>query len=1022
MIRRFLRQVAVRSCAAALGLTIASLCAAQPYARKSDSQLLVGNDAVELRYALREGRLFLTQVVDTAGGSVEVEDLGFSLELGEAQIKALGPADFAIRETVVQGARAETLLNHAGTGVELRIEWQADTEKGYVRRTLAVRCPRMPPPLLLVARVERLKTRSVCELGGRGQPVFVGERAFLGLEYPAAFNNASDGAIDLHHFPGKHLGAQWLELKPEVIGVQGRHRTLEAAFASYLADVRIPPRTFVHYNGWYDFRRDTMSTKGFMATFEALRAKLVEQYGIPMHAFVIDDQYQNKQSIWKTDLDVLPEDFGPLARHLRAHNSSLGLWMPLTPNGHNLDLTWGRKNGYEVTDTGGNYCVSAPKFNAALRAIVRHHIRTFGVNYYKHDFNNFRCRAAGHGHLPTPEHGFEANVDAYIGVMQYARSLNPDIFLNVTGGMWLSPWWLMVADTVWRGGGDTGREGVVPYIERRDDTMTYVDGVLWDRFVKERRQFPPSALMTHGIIYARRCMLGGKDEPLHRWADHVVMYNAPGLMMKELYLTPALVRDDQWAVLGPTLAWAEAEADLLANCRMTHGNPHRGEVYGYLHVKGERLIWFLRNPGMAPQSVTLPLAGELGGAAAWSVLYPYREDHGPDTRAERVLASYQTLVVSARKDASASPLALFGDCRYAVRSVDGAEVTLDVFGEGGEITAEVRADGGASSVMCAGRTMAAQAGVVTMPLRFDDAGRAVVRDLSPDASGRENRIRAEVSANIAEAKLAVFCRERLGATPMGAFALDGKTVKPRILRGVGWRMFLVNVPTGTHEIAWTVPVTARATRPFAPASCHMGAWLFGRRALSARTVSVRLAKPMADWKRPPTPFAGVVPFRLPVQPVREVSLLLPGANAAPTAADLARASAAKLRVLVFDVNGEEEYENKPVLLNGESIGVLPASSRSEFSTWQEKIMDLPSAALARIRLSGNELVFTNPVGDCYKVSGVGLAVQLADGSWVETNRSATVHCTHAPGSWKYAEGTSFTNDRSVPVRLGFPTE
>ena len=1002
-------------------LASGAFCAGRPYARKNADQLSVGNDLVKLGYTLRRGCPSLTHIAGTAGVIVEVEDLGFVLELSQTTVKTLVPADFRVGKTVVYGTRAETLLSHPGTGVEVRIQWQADARKGYVRRTLAVRCPRTPAPLLAVARTERLKTKAVCELGGRGQPVFLAERAFLGLEYPAALNQASDGVVDLHHFPGKHLTAQWLELKPEVIGVRGRHRTLEAAFASYLEDVRVPPRTFVHYNSWYDFRRDNMSTKGFVATFDALRAKLVEQYGVPMHAFVIDDQYQDKQSIWKTDPKVLPEGFGPLARHLQARGSSLGLWMPLTPNGHNLDLVWGRKNGYEVTDTGGNYCVSAPKFNAALRAIVRHHIQTFGVNYYKHDFNNFRCRAKGHGHLPTPEHGFEANVDAYIGVMQYARSLKPDIFLNVTGGMWLSPWWLMYADTVWRGGGDTGREGVVPYIERRDDTMTYVDGVLWDRFVKERRQFPPSALMTHGIIYARRCMLGGRDEPLHRWADHVVMYNAPGLMMKELYLTPDLVRDDQWAVLGPALAWALTEADLLVNCRMTHGNPHKGEVYGYVHVKGGRLIWFLRNPALTPQSVTLPLAAELGGAVAWSVLYPYREDHGPGLRVERVLAPCQTLVVSARKGTLERPLALLGDCRYAVRAVDGAEATLDVFGEGGETTVEVRAEVGVSSVTCAKRVTTAQDGVAMLPLRFAAAGRAMVRDLSRDTSGHQNRIRAEVPANIEEAKLAVFCRTQVGTVSMGAFSLDGKSVKPETIRGIGWRMFLVDVPTGTHEIAWAVPAMARAAKPFAPASCRMGAWFFGRRKLSGQTVSVRLAKPLADWERPPTPFAGVIPFRLLVQPEREVSLLLPGANIAPTNADLGGAKAAKLRVLVCDVNGGD-YGNKPVLLNGESIGVLPPSSRRGFNTWQEKIMDFPKSALTRIRPSGNALVFTNPVGDCYKVSGVSLAVQLADGSWVETNLEKAVHCTHPPGSWKYAEGTPFTKDQSIPILLDFHGE
>ena len=84
-------------------------------------------------------------------------------------------------------------------------------------------------------------------------------------------------------------------------------------------------------------------------------------------------------------------------------------------------------------------------------------------------------------------------------------------------------------------------------------------------------------------------------------------------------------------------------------------------------------------------------------------------------------------------------------------------------------------------------------------------------------------------------------------------------------------------------------------------------------------------------------------------------------------------------------------------------------------------MDLPMDALARLRTDGNQVVFTNPVGDCFKISGIGLGVQLADGSWVETDRVTAVHCTHVSGSWKYAEGTPFKNSTSVPVLLTFPT-
>ena len=59
-----------------------------------------------------------------------------------------------------------------------------------------------------------------------------------------------------------------------------------------------------------------------------------------------------------------------------------------------------------------------------------------------------------------------------------------------------------------------------------------------------------TATMTHGVIYGRCCMLGGKDEPLDKWSDNAVWYFLRGMQMKELYITPSILDDAQWDVLG----------------------------------------------------------------------------------------------------------------------------------------------------------------------------------------------------------------------------------------------------------------------------------------------------------------------------------------------------------------------------------------------------------------------------------------------------------------------------------------
>ena len=156
---------------------------------------------------------------------------------------------------------------------------------------------------------------------------------------------------------------------------------------------------------------------------------------------------------------------------------------------------------------------------------------------------------------------------------------------------------------MWRGASDTGYEKATPFVDQRGQAITYVDGVLWDDFVKFRYQFPVSALMVHGIVYGQLHMLGGKEEPVESWCDNAVWAMCLGLMMKELYITPSLLRDEHWEILGKALLWAEANKDTLVDTQMVLGNPHAGEAYAYKHAVGNRTILFARNPGLTAQKI-----------------------------------------------------------------------------------------------------------------------------------------------------------------------------------------------------------------------------------------------------------------------------------------------------------------------------------------------------------------------------------------------------------------------------------
>jgi hypothetical protein len=134
-----------------------------------------------------------------------------------------------------------------------------------------------------------------------------------------------------------------------------------------------------------------------------------------------------------------------------------------------------------------------------------------------------------------------------------------------------------------------------------------------------------------------------------------------------------------------------------------------------------------------------------------------------------------------------------------------------------------------------------------------------------------------------------------------------------------------------------------------------------------------------------------------------------------TAGDLASARAAKLRVRVFDSNGEPQYRDKDILLNGARIANVPAN-RGTLAEWDEVVIDLPAEALAGLKLR-NTVQLTNAGGDCYKFGGLALAVQLADGSWLETAADRSVHSS--VDNWLYTEGELFSENRSREIVLRF---
>ena len=241
-----------------------------------------------------------------------------------------------------------------------------------------------------------------------------------------------------------------------------------------------------------------------------------------------------------------------------------------------------------------------------------------GVGYFKWDGIQFSSSEPGSGHAV----GYlsrRAAMESVIEKCKAVREVNPNEYLNITSGTWMSPWWLKYANQIWMQGQDYGYADV-PSVNERDGAITYKDFVLYDDFHNQDLWFPVSNLMTHGVIKGNLERLGGKDDPLEKFANDAVFYFGRGVSMYEMYISPDLLNPKEWKVLSKSLTWAKDRFPVLNKTYMEGGDPTKGETYAYVHFKNDSGIIAARNPVMQPQSISIKLDPAKGMADSASSL------------------------------------------------------------------------------------------------------------------------------------------------------------------------------------------------------------------------------------------------------------------------------------------------------------------------------------------------------------------------------------------------------------------
>ena len=578
--------------------------------------LTLGNDAIAGAWRVRAGRLEALHVTDRASGTVlALPPDAFTLRLaggetlGASAMRVVdGPHERAIdahpraarAAARVPGRAIEILLRD--DAARLEVAWRAVLRDGsrYLRQEVTLRPLGGPVPIREIGLVDVAAPGAAVHGTVAGSPA-VALPFYLAFEHPLSASAVDGGRV-------RCTLSRALPLRPgttfrasSVIGV-ARPGQLRRDVLGYVERERAHPyRTFLHYNSWYDIGYFNKYTEAdALGAIAAFGIELVQRRNVTLSSFLFDDGWDDPRTLWGFG-PGFPDGFTRVRAAAARWGAAPGVWLsPWGGYGQPKQdrLAYGRAQGFE-TNAGG-FALSGPTYYRRFHDTCVRFIEQYGVNQFKFD-------GTGNAASAFPGSIFDSDFDAAITLIGDLRTLEPDLYVNLTTGTYPSPFWLRYADSIWRGGEDHDFAGVG---SPRQRWITYRDADTRANVVGRGPLYPLNALMLHGLIYARRArQLDG--DPQGDFRSEVRSYFGTGTQLQEMYITAALLSHDDWDDIAECARWSRRRAGTLVDTHWVGGDPAHLEPYGWASWSREGAILVLRNPAARAQSITLDPAAAL---------------------------------------------------------------------------------------------------------------------------------------------------------------------------------------------------------------------------------------------------------------------------------------------------------------------------------------------------------------------------------------------------------------------------
>mgnify|MGYP003289511854 FL=1 len=523
------------------------------------------------------------------------------------------------RRLVDRRAGQRAALPFAVTTDGYKLEWWVELREGqpYCRVGLNITPMQFAMPARKITLLNIIAPEARVEGSVKGAPVVAaGNRLFAGVESPLSKGEVTAEGFACSLERTTHLPARTQSSISAVLGFCTPGQLRRTFQLAYLNEERARPYfPLFNYNTWYDigyFSR--YSEQDVLDTVRMFGEELVRKRGVVMDSFLLDDGWDNTETLWQFH-DGLPNEFRDIRALMESYGSAPGVWFsPWGGYGQpKLNRIAAAGDTYETNERG--FALSGPKYYELFRDMCLHMIREHGVNQFKLD----GCSGMAD---PAPGSRFGSDFEAAISLIDELRTEKPDIYINLTTGTWASPFWFGIADSVWRGNWDHDFCGVGT---ARQQWITFRDAMIYAHNVKISPLFPINSLMTHGVIYnkgARGLMTTEADD----LADEIWSGLGLGTQMQEIYITPAMLKDHEWDTLAAAAKWTRANADTMVDSHWVGGDPAALEAYGFASWSPAKGILVLRNPSDVEQEFSFDPAAvfelPLGAPLRYSLSSP----------------------------------------------------------------------------------------------------------------------------------------------------------------------------------------------------------------------------------------------------------------------------------------------------------------------------------------------------------------------------------------------------------------